>query len=170
MISIIAAIDKYNTIGVNGDIPWNCPEDLKFFKEKTTGHPIVMGRKTFSSINEKPLPNRLNVVITSQDKKDKENLIFCKSPEECIEKLQITKENIFSEKDEIFIIGGESIYLWFISNSIARRCYINIIEEEIEIDDNDKISYFPQLHSDKWQLISGKGDGKLVKTVWERIS
>ena len=101
-IILIAAVDKNLAIGKNGQIPWRISEDLRFFKEKTEGTAIIMGRATFDSIG-RPLPNRKNIVMT-RTPKNREGVIEVKSVNEAL-----AEAREFS--DRINIIGGEYIYL-----------------------------------------------------------
>lgn len=106
MITIIAAMsEKTNVIGNNGGIPWNIPADMKRFKELTTRRTVVMGRKTYESIPVKfrPLPNRDNIVLTSQYDYQETGIEICHS-------IDILTDRILDENYEIFIIGGKSLY------------------------------------------------------------
>ena len=100
-VHLIWAQDKNGVIGVNGQLPWHIPEDLYNFKRLTSGHPIVMGRKTWESLPFKPLPNRRNIVLSSSKFRETESF---SSIESCME---IPKsENV----GEVFIIGGAMVY------------------------------------------------------------
>lgn len=105
MVKLIACVSKNGIIGRDNDLIWKIPDDLKRFKTFTSGHVIVMGRKTFESIGSKPLPNRLNIVITS---KKIENVDCYNSTEGILEK--------FKDKD-VWIIGGQSIFDSFIKDA-----------------------------------------------------
>lgn len=108
MIKIIVAMDPNQLIGKNNQLPWNIKEDLQHFKETTTGHAVVMGRKTYESIG-KALPNRLNYIIT-RDKnfKPKENsIVLINDYQELINKYKNSQEILF-------VIGGEQIYQLFL--------------------------------------------------------
>ena len=104
-IHLIWAQDANAAIGKAGTLPWNYSEDLKNFKTLTTGHVIIMGRKTWDSLPIKPLPNRHNIVISSRELK---NVDSYTSIESCIENL-----NINQTIKDVFIIGGMSIYKYF---------------------------------------------------------
>lgn len=127
-ISIIVALGHNRVIGKDGKIPWHVSEDLKRFKRLTTGHAVVMGRKTYESIG-KPLPNRTNIVITRG----------VSSPAGCIavhsldEALARARE---VEKDEIFVIGGGEIYRQAIG--LADKLYLTVVHKEFEGD-----AFFP---------------------------
>ena len=103
MISIIACIDQAGGIGLNGDIPWSLPPDMKHFRSLTLNNVIVMGRKTWESIGSKPLPRRVNIVITSNPDQIKGTAVACTSVDAA---LAIANKY----KKKIFIIGGHGIY------------------------------------------------------------
>jgi dihydrofolate reductase len=143
IISIIVATSKNNAIGINNQLPWHLPADLKYFKQLTTGHVIVMGSNTFLSIG-KPLPNRTTIVITSQQNPEwmMDGIIVVHSVNEAIEKAKALNEN------ECFIIGGAKIYKQ--TMGIADKIY----KTEIDITIENADAYFPILESEKWKLIS----------------
>ncbi len=149
MISIIVAMDRNHVIGLNNDLPWYLPADLRYFKEKTTGNTIIMGRKTFESIG-RPLPNRRNVVITRSDLDFPDGV-------EVIHDLETIKEwNERHPDKNFFIIGGGNIYRQAIS--FADRLYITWIDEEFTGD-----TYFPDFSLHEWALTKkskGKKDEK----------
>ena len=129
-ISILAAISKENrALGFQNKLLWKIEGDLPRFKALTTGHPIVMGRKTYESIG-RPLPNRTNIVITRNPDFKPEEVLVASSIKEA---LDIAKEN---EKEEIFIIGGGEIYKQGIA--FADRLYLTVVEDEPEAD-----TFFP---------------------------
>ena len=101
-LTIVVAKSANNVIGNNNELIWHLPNDLKHFKNLTSGHPIIMGRKTFESIG-KPLPNRTNIVITRNQDWSQEGILVANSLEEAIEKGR-------EIDSEIFIIGGGNIY------------------------------------------------------------
>ena len=130
-ISIIAAVGKNFELGKNNDLIWHFKEDMRFFKQTTTGHTVVMGRKTFESL-PKALPNRRNIVITSDENYNADGA-------EVI--TDINDVYRFAENEEIFILGGGKIYDEFISD--ADKIYLT----EIDAEDKNAAVYFP--HSDK---------------------
>jgi dihydrofolate reductase len=134
MINIIVAYDKNLAIGKDNTLVWRQSADLKRFKELTTGHTVVMGRKTYESIG-KPLPNRRNIVITRQDIK--------------IDGVEIVNsiEDIKNIKEDIFIIGGGEIYEKFII--FADRLYVTEIDCEIDAD-----TWFPKIDLNLWEIDS----------------
>src|SRR3989338_6263693 len=105
-ISLIAAIGKNNELGKNNALVWNMPSDLKYFREKTSGHPVIMGRKTFEAIG-RPMPNRKNIIISRDINYKKEGIEVVHSLNKALDLVQA--ENI--KDGEVFIIGGEEIYI-----------------------------------------------------------
>jgi dihydrofolate reductase len=112
-------------MGKKGGLPWYIPEDLRKFKTLTTGHPIIMGRKTFESIG-RPLPNRTNIVITRDSTFHQEGIVVVSSLEMAIHKAQEV------ESKELFIIGGGEIFRQSID--FADKLYITLVHEEIDGD------------------------------------
>jgi dihydrofolate reductase len=106
ILSHIVAASQNNVIGVNNDLPWSIPEDMKFFRDKTKGKALIMGRKTFESVGH-PLPKRLNVVVTRQKDYAPEGAVVVSSVEEGIE---LCKSRMDEYGEEIFIIGGGQIF------------------------------------------------------------
>lgn len=155
MISIIAAIGKNNELGKNNGLIWNIPKDLKFFREKTSGTTIVMGRNTFNSL-PKILPKRLHIVLSDSNDFNKElndKVIVVHGKEELIKMCrELSKDN------EVFIVGGASIYKMFID--IADRLYITHIEAE----DKEADVYFPEIDNNKWsKKILAKDEDNNIK-------
>ncbi len=140
-ISIIVAVSENGAIGKNNELLWRLSEDLKFFKRRTSGHAIIMGRKTFDSIG-KPLPNRLNIVISRSTDLKIDGCEIANSLEKAIE---IAKNK--SEKDEIFIIGGEKIYN--LSVNLVNKIYLTKVKIKIDGDAFFDISLF-----EKWKIVS----------------
>jgi len=140
MISIIVAIAENNVIGKDNTLIWHLPADMKFFKEKTTGHCIITGRKNYESIPEKfrPLPNRTNIVVTRQTNYNAPGAIVVGSIEEALITSKQTGET------EIFIIGGADIYKQCLN--LADRVYLTQIHQLFEGD-----AFFPKLDSSKWK-------------------
>ena len=138
-ISIIAAVAKNNVIGINNDLPWNIPEDLRNFKKLTFGNPIVMGRKTFDSIG-KPLPGRRNIVISRNTALKIENCEIANSLDAAI---RIAKSQ---NPDEVFIIGGAQIYEQ--AMQFADRLYLTEINQDVKGD-----AFFPNFSGKKWKEI-----------------
>ncbi len=137
MISIIAAMDKNRGIGYKGDLLTFVPGDLPRFKKLTTGHTVIMGRKTFESLPKGPLLNRKNIVISRN-----KNLII--DGAEVKHSLSAAIE-LCRDDDEVFVIGGGEIYKEALNN--ADKLYITHIDKMFEAD-----TYFPDI-TDKWKII-----------------
>lgn len=136
MVSIIVAVAKNGTIGDKNALLWHISEDMRFFKRTTSGHPVIMGRKTYDSLG-RPLPNRTNVVI-SRTAQHIEGCQVARSLEEAVA--------MFPAEEEVFIIGGAQIYA--LALEIADRIYLTRVEHEYEGDTS-----FPAWDERKWQLI-----------------
>lgn len=132
-ISHIVAAATNGVIGRDGGLPWHIPEDLKFFKEKTLGHAIIMGRKTFESIG-RPLPKRLNIIVTRQKNYQPEGtLVFA----DLIEALAHCQKEVLTWGNEVFIVGGGEIFTQ--SMELVERIYLTRIHQEIQGD-----TFYPQ--------------------------
>lgn len=129
-ISIIVAHSRNMAIGKANTLLWHLPDDLKRFKKLTTGHPIIMGRKTYQSIG-RPLPERTNIVITRDKNLEIPGCIIAHSAVEAIEK---AKEQ---DPEEIFIIGGGEVYKETLS--LADRLYVTLVDM-----DTDGDAFFPE--------------------------
>ncbi|SDS15225.1 dihydrofolate reductase [Gillisia sp. Hel1_33_143] len=138
MLTIIAAAGENNALGKENDLVWHLPDDFKRFKELTSGHHIIMGRKTFESF-PKPLPKRTHLVITRKDNYKKEGIIVVHSIERAIE---------FSNEDpQTFIIGGGEIYKMGLE--LADRIELTRVHGTFEAD-----TFFPEIDESKWDLVS----------------
>ncbi|WP_063562892.1 dihydrofolate reductase [Paenibacillus sp. O199] len=137
-LSIIVAMDKNGLIGCEGKLPWHIPWDLKYFREKTLGANVVMGRTTYKSIG-KALPHRTNIILTS-DKNYKTN--------NCIVVNNIDEVLRYTEKStaDTFVIGGSSIYQQFLP--YVDDMYINQIQSVYNGD-----AYFPQWDKEEWDTV-----------------
>lgn len=136
MVSIIVAVAKNGVIGDKNSLLWHISEDLRFFKQTTSGHPVIMGRRTYESLG-RPLPNRTNVVI-SRTTTAIEGCTVARSLEEAVA--------MFPHDEEIFIIGGAQIYA--LALDIADRIYITRVEHEYEGDTS-----FPTWDESQWHLV-----------------
>ncbi|MFA4868155.1 MAG: dihydrofolate reductase [Pedobacter sp.] len=138
MISVVVAIDENNAIGKDNQLLWHLPADLKHFKEVTSGHTIIMGRKTYDSIG-KPLPNRRNIVMT-------------RTPElqipgvEVVSNIDEALALCTTEEEEVFIIGGAEIYKSTLK--IVNKIYLTRVHQSYDAD-----AFFPQIDSDLWNEI-----------------
>lgn len=141
-ISIIAAVAENLVIGKDNDLAWHLPDDMRFFKETTQGHTVVMGRKNFESIPHKfrPLPGRPNVVLTTNPEYE--------APE-CAVYNDLTtalKEIERGGETHCFIIGGGEIYRLALEMDVADDMYITQVHAEVKGD-----TYFPAIDPDKWE-------------------
>ena len=137
MVSIIVAIAQNGTIGDKNSLLWHIKEDMRFFRTTTSGHPVIMGRKTFESLGSKPLPKRTNIVITRADR-EFEGALTAHSLEEAI--------RMAGADEEIFIMGGAQIYREALS--VADRMYITRVERDYEGDTS-----FPEIDFSQWKLV-----------------
>lgn len=142
-MNLIAAVDSNWGIGYNSQLLEQIPEDMKYFKEKTQGKVIVMGRTTFESLpNKKPLKQRVNIVLTKNKNYNCEGVTLCYSLEELFKELKKYNE------EDIFIIGGESIYSQLISH--CHKAYITKIYKECV---HDKVLVNLDNHK-QWERVS----------------
>lgn len=150
-LSIIAAMDQNRLIAANNEIPWKLPADLKNFKLKTMGSPVIMGRKTYESIGA-PLTGRKNIIMTKNKNYTAKGCQIVHSIEEILEK--------FSAQKEVFIIGGAEIYRQFLPYS--HKLYLTIIEDEFSGD-----TYFPKINFENWEQISKEKGTTNTKNPYE---
>lgn len=145
-VSLIVAAAENHVIGKDNDLIWHLPKDMKYFKETTQGHFVIMGRKNFESIPHiyRPLPNRTNVVITRQTSYTAEGCIVVNSLEEALQKAKEANDN------EAFIIGGGEIYRLAMEGDLVDKIYLTRIHKTYEGD-----TFFPELN-DKWKLVSSE--------------
>ena len=134
-VSLIVAASANNVIGVRGELPWRLPDDLKRFKQLTTGKPIVMGRLTYESIG-KALPDRQNIVVSRDPGYAAPGCDVVNSPDAAIA--------IAGNADELMVIGGEHIYRAFLP--LAARIYMTRVHADIDGD-----AFFPELNDADWQ-------------------
>ena len=143
VVSLIVAVSENKVIGKDNDLVWHLPTDMKFFKDTTKGHFVIMGRRNYESIPHKyrPLPKRTNVILTRQDDYKAEGCVVVKSVEEAIELAQQAGDK------EPFVIGGGQIYKYAIENNLVDRIYLTRVHTEIDGD-----TYFEDL-DDSWKLV-----------------
>ncbi len=136
MTTIVVAMGKNNEIGSDNQLLWHLPKDLKHFKEITSGHPVIMGRKTYESIG-KPLPNRTNIVISRKKDWFEEGILIVGSIKEAVK---------FAKKidEDIFIIGGGTIYDQ--TMEIVDKLEVTLVEANLQAD-----TYFPKIDSKIWK-------------------
>ena len=137
MITMIAAAAENNALGKDNDLVWHLPDDFKRFKRLTSGHHIIMGRKTFESF-PKLLPDRTHVIITRKDDYAPDGTIVVNSLEEA---LRVSKLD-----DQPFIIGGGEIYK--LGMDVAERIELTRVHAEFEAD-----TYFPKIDEEKWKVV-----------------
>lgn len=135
MINIIVAVAKNGVIGDKNSLLWHIREDMVHFRTLTSGHPVIMGRKTYDSIG-RPLPKRTNVVITRDTELQIEGCTMAHSLEEAIA--------LFDPQEEIFIIGGAQIYAQALP--LAHRIYLTVVERDYQGDTS-----FPEIDYSVWR-------------------
>lgn len=140
MITLIAAVAENNALGKNNQLLWHLPDDFKRFKNITTGHHIIMGRKTFESF-PKPLPNRTHVIISRQKNYQPDGCIVVDSLEKAIA--------VCPKNEETFIIGGGEIYKQSIA--IADKLDITKVHHTFDAD-----TFFPEIDLNEWKLTSSE--------------
>ena len=141
---MIAAIGENRELGKDNDLIWHLPDDMKFFKQTTNGFPVIMGRKNYDSLPPKwrPLPNRLNIVMTTRDTYENDKVEVCYSLDEAVE-----LACKYATKGEIFIIGGGQIYE--LGLAIATRMYLTEIKGSFDAD-----VFFPEFDREEWEETS----------------
>ncbi|MDF2924855.1 MAG: dihydrofolate reductase [Paenibacillaceae bacterium] len=137
MMTFLVAMDSRRGIGYRGKLPWRLPADLKFFKETTTGHAVLMGRKTYESIG-RPLPNRTNLVLTRDTTYQAEGVRVLHSLDEAVQAFA---------GEELFVIGGAEIFRQLLP--AADRLLITRIDHEFAAD-----TFFPQVDERQWTQVS----------------
>ena len=140
-VALIVAMDFDHGIGKNNDLMWHLPADMKFFKETTTGHIVVLGRKNYESIPEKyrPLPNRENAVLTRNKTYKAEGAIIFYSLEDCLTHYSNETERT------VFIIGGGEIYRQAMEMDVIDEMYITHVHKSYDAD-----TFFPEFDKIKW--------------------
>lgn len=153
IISVVVAVSTNGVIGRDGDMPWHLSSDLKRFKKLTMGAPVIMGRKTFESIG-KPLPGRLNIVITRNFDWSADGAMRVGSLDAAIELAMAHLESAEPDPDEpdapvadeIFVIGGGEIYAQAVT--LADMLYVTHVEAEVEGD-----THFPEIDPALWEVV-----------------
>lgn len=158
-ISLIAAMAKNRTIGARGTLPWHIKKDLKYFKEQTLGKPMVMGRKTFQSFNEKPLPKRPHFIVTRDRNYKPLDVNICYDLQSAIDLASMISH-------EVMVIGGGEIYKAALK--LCDKIYLTEVEIDIEGD-----TFFPEFSKDEFKEVSRipeqDGDIKFDYVIYERI-
>jgi len=162
MLSHIVAASENNIIGANNELPWKLPNDFKYFKNKTWGMPVIMGRNTFESL-KKDLPGRINIVVTKKKDWHPDNVFVVHDIDEAIEK---AKE---SDAKEIFIIGGGEIFKQTMEK--ISRIYLTRVHTIVEGDTS-----YPEFDTSQWTLINAesfpadeKNNYPYTFEVWDKI-
>ena len=153
IISLIVVADEHNGIGKNNQLLCHLPADLKYFKQTTTGHHIVMGRKTYDSVG-KPLPNRVNIVITRNSLLSLPGCIVVADLQQAI---SYAAEN---GETELFITGGGTIYAQ--AMGIANRIYLTRIHHNFEAD-----TFFPVIEPTMWKELSSEFNEQDEKNTYD---
>ncbi|MCE3011061.1 MAG: dihydrofolate reductase [Proteobacteria bacterium] len=156
---------KNRVIGSNNRLPWHYPEDLKFFKEKTKGKILIMGRKTFESLPG-ALPNRFHVIVTRDSSYHPADSLKISPDQFCVVNSLEAALDLASQRaktdEEVFIAGGSEIYLQ--SLSLIEKLYLTVIQKDFTGD-----SYFPEFAGQKLQLAQAELRGDLEFQTWERV-
>lgn len=143
VLSLIVAMTPDRVIGRGNTLPWRIPSDMKRFRDITTGHPVIMGRKTWESIPERfrPLPGRTNIIMTRQKYYQAIDAVSFSSPEIALRVASCLSTN------EIFVIGGEEVYRQFFP--LAQKLYITNVYADIGGD-----AFFPEFDEGTWSCIN----------------
>ncbi|MCT2561427.1 dihydrofolate reductase [Chryseobacterium herbae] len=136
MTTIVVAMGEKNEIGFENKLLWHLPKDLKHFKDMTSGHPIIMGRKTYESIG-KPLPNRTNIVISRKKNWFEEGILIVGSIKEAVKFAKKIDENVF-------IIGGGNIYEQ--TMEIVDKLEVTLVKADLQAD-----TFFPKINPNVWK-------------------
>lgn len=137
-LTLIAAMSENRVIGKDNDLPWHLPKDLKHFKGLTKGHHIIMGRRTFESMGNKPLPHRTNIIVTRQKDFRAPGCIVVHNLEDAIRKAE--------NDSRPFIVGGGKIYQQALA--YADSIELTVVHASLEGD-----THFPELNENDWELV-----------------
>lgn len=155
-MNLIVANSTNNVIGKDGVIPWHFPQDLKRFRELTIGSIVIMGRKTYESI-ERPLDERFNFVISSKGLNDDEIYSF----KDISSAIKYAKEKLPDCK--IFVIGGASIYKQFLEQNLIDKIYQTVVKKKVEGD-----SFF-DFNKENWKIVEIQDSGECSYITWEKL-
>lgn len=171
IISLIAAIGKNNELGKGNDLVFRLPADMKHFRDTTRGHTVIMGRKTFESLPNGPLPNRRNIIITRDANYSADGIEVVHSLDEALKIASLEQGKHFEENQEeveIFVIGGGQIYAEAMPK--ATRLYITHVDADIPAD-----TFFPEISIEEWEKVSDESHGAdeensydYTFTIWDR--
>ena len=157
MISIIVAVASNNAIGMNNELLWHIPDDMKRFKKLTLGHCLIMGKNTWYSLPRRPLPGRTNIVLTDDPCECLDDCVTAYSSEDALAKCEKGKE--------VFIIGGGSVYRQFLDR--AERMYITHVHKDFDAD-----TFFPDIDPEIWEVTDREDDNRAdeVEFSWSYIT
>lgn len=150
-IALIAALAPNRSIGHADSLPWRLPRDMRFFRRMTSGHAVLMGRKTFESLGCRPLPKRINIILTRSKNYSIPNVLVARDLDEAID---IAKRH--SKKERLFVIGGGSVYdqmysladeLYLTQIQPRDRMQVSLFAEEFYGD-----TFFPKISKTGWEL------------------
>jgi dihydrofolate reductase len=153
IISLIVAASTNNAIGVNNQLPWHLPTDMKFFKNTTWGMPIIMGRRTFESMNSKPLPGRVNIVVTRREGWTADGVVVVNSMKDALFVAEGT------DCKEAFIIGGGEIFETIMKK--ADRIYMTRVHTHL-----DGHVFFPDIDEKIWERTYARDEAKDEKHAY----
>jgi len=158
-IVLVAAVGENGVIGADGEMPWHYPTDLRHFRETTTGHPVVMGRKTYESIVADlggPLPDRTNVVLSSRDLDLPDGAVLADSLARALELATDTPGG-----DTVYVVGGATVYEQFLDRADGM-----VLTEVPDSPDGD--THFPAFDEGEWTETERTEDGALAFVTYER--
>jgi dihydrofolate reductase len=158
-VSLIAALASNRAIGLDNDLPWRLPADQRYFKAKTLGHTLIMGRRTFESIGERALPGRRTIVVSRRQDYAPPGVEVARSVDEALAR---------ASGDEVFVAGGEEIFREALAR--ADRLYLTRIERDFPGD-----TFFPAFDESAWRLTASERHEPTAETpfaysfeIWER--
>ena len=153
-LALIVAVARNNVIGAGNAIPWHCPADLQYFKRTTMGAPVMMGRKTWDSLQIKPLPGRQNIIVSRDLRFTAEECEVVNSIEEGLQ--------LAANAKRVFVIGGEDIYKQVLHK--ADELYITYVDADVEGD-----RYFPQFSLQDWEQIREESYSADDKNLYDMV-
>jgi dihydrofolate reductase len=159
-INLIAAIDTNGLIGLNGSIPWHCPEDLKRFKALTTGHTVIMGRKTWDSLPVKPLSNRRNIIVSANKDWYADHVGTMDNIQDAY-----SLDDALRGNGKFFVIGGQRLYEEAIH--LADRVYLTRIKATIK--PNETAAYFPVDALKDFEMVREEKHPAFTFQEWVRL-
>lgn len=166
-LSMIWAMTRNRVIGRDNDLPWHLPRDMKHFMTTTRGHPVIMGRRTFESMNRRPLPGRTNIVVTRNARYNAAGILVAETLAHALTlaQRQCRQDGV----DEAFITGGAGLYAEALG--VADRLYVTEIDAEVPGD-----TFFPDIDWSQWRCLDSvshpaDGDHEFAFTIstFERV-